>query len=89
MSLTLEQRRELERAAAVARAALGEEAFRVAVAGGAAAAPDRLTAEALAWVQSLPPPGPPARAPGAPGTTAPPLLAHPAASRPARSRCCA
>ena len=35
VSLTLEQRRELDRAAAVARAALGEEAFRAAVAGGA------------------------------------------------------
>ena len=34
VSPTPEQRRELERAAAVARAALGEEAFRAAVAGG-------------------------------------------------------
>jgi DNA-binding NarL/FixJ family response regulator len=54
VSLTLELQRELERAAAMARSALGEETFRAAVAGGETTPLDRLTAEAQAWVQALP-----------------------------------
>jgi predicted ATPase/DNA-binding CsgD family transcriptional regulator len=71
VSITLELRRELEQAAAVARSTLGEQTFRAAVAGGESMPLARLTADALVWVESLPSPGPDGRAPMAPHRTPP------------------
>jgi len=53
VSIPPEPQREMAQAAAVARSILGEEAFRAAVAGGETAPIAQLTAEALAWVESL------------------------------------
>jgi DNA-binding CsgD family transcriptional regulator/tetratricopeptide (TPR) repeat protein len=71
VSITPEFQRDLEQAAAVARSALGEETFRIAVASGETTPLDRLTAEALDWVHSLPLPVSDSGTP-APHHTAPP-----------------
>jgi predicted ATPase/DNA-binding CsgD family transcriptional regulator len=53
VSISLEDRRELEQAAAVARSTLGEELSRVARARGESTPLSRLVAETMAWVHSL------------------------------------
>jgi predicted ATPase/DNA-binding CsgD family transcriptional regulator len=54
VNISLESQRELERAAELARSSLGAETFGSLAMEGANAPPDRATAEALAWVESLP-----------------------------------
>jgi predicted ATPase/DNA-binding CsgD family transcriptional regulator len=76
---TLEYRRDLEQAADVTRRALGQQAFRLAAAGGATTPLAELAAEALAWVETLPLPDlehdppltPPAAAPPRGGALSP------------------
>ena len=53
VGITLEHQRELDRAAARARATLGEEVYRGTVSGGGTQSVETLAAEALAWVDSL------------------------------------
>jgi predicted ATPase/DNA-binding NarL/FixJ family response regulator len=65
VSLSLEVVRAAEGAAAAARSARGEAAYGAAAAEGAATPLEQVTAEALEWVDSLPPAGPDDRAPAA------------------------
>jgi predicted ATPase/DNA-binding CsgD family transcriptional regulator len=58
LNLSLEFQSELERAANVARARLGEATFRAMETSGAVAPLAQVTAEAVAWVDALQPPEP-------------------------------